>query len=128
MCWTHYGWTIAGLLLAATLVGCSSSDTHGEIVGEVFLDNAPLSKGQIRFVPTDGKRSPTDAEITNGKFTARVPVGEAKVEITAPKVIGTRKMYPTNDSPTVDDIVGLLPARFNVESKLKMTVEPGRQE
>lgn len=50
------------------------------------------------------------------------------MEVTAPKVTGKRKMYDTPDSPTVDEITELLPARFNTQSTLKMTVQSGRQE
>ncbi len=82
----------------------------------------------IRFVPADSKIAPVDAEVVNGKYEARVPAGEVRVEVTAPKVTGKRKMYDTPDSPTVDEITELLPARFNTQSTLKMTVQSGRQE
>src|SRR5262245_59391622 len=93
----------APLAAVTLLAGCSDSGSDGVVNGEVVLDGkAPLKKGLIRFVPTDGKKGPADAEITDGKFTARVPVGEVKVEISAPKVVGKMRMMP--DSPEVDKV------------------------
>jgi hypothetical protein len=37
-------------------------------------------------------------------------------------------MYDTPDSPTVDTVVELLPARYNVNSELKLTVDGTVQE
>jgi len=120
------GRAVAALLLSSALLGCSGAST-AEVRGEVSVDNAPLKKGHIRFVGTDGKAG--EGEVADGKYAVTgVPVGEVKVEITAPKVVGTRKMYDTPDSPTVEDIQELLPAKYNAKSELKMTVQSGSQE
>ncbi|HEY1189273.1 MAG TPA: hypothetical protein VGE74_16595 [Gemmata sp.] len=116
------------LLLGCAALGCSSGSSEAVVSGEVFLDDQLLPKGLIRFVPTDGKLSPKDTEIVNGRYALVVPPGEMKVEITAPKVVGKRKMYDAPGSPEVEDVKELLPARFNTQSTLKMTVVPGRQE
>jgi hypothetical protein len=122
-------WAAAVAVLAPVLLaGCSGGGTAGSVSGEVTLDGQPLKTGIIRFVPADGKTPTADAGITDGKYAATVPVGEMKVEITAPRVVGSHKMYDAPDSPTVDDVVELLPARYNVRSELKMTVSKGRQE
>jgi hypothetical protein len=94
----------------------------------VTLDSGPLEKGLIRFVPADGQTATADATIESGTFTARVPVGEKRITISAPKVVGKRKMYETPDSPTVDIVQELLPERYNVRSELTYTVEAGNQE
>ncbi len=117
-----------GLSLSFFVFGCSQTPTDAVVVGEVLIDNAPLTKGTVRFIPTDGKLRPADAQIVDGKFESRVSPGECRVEISAPKVTGKRKMYDTPDSPEVDEISELLPARFNTQSTLTMTVRPGRQE
>src|SRR5262249_52427690 len=98
------------------------------VSGEVKLDGQPLKKGIIRFVPADGKTPTADTAITDGKFTATVPVGEKVVEITAPRVVGKQKMYDTPDSPVVETVAELLPARYNVRSTLRMTVQRGSQD
>jgi hypothetical protein len=114
-----------GVLLVA---GCSAPTDKGAVQGTVTLDGAPLKAGIIRFVPTDGRTPTADAAIADGKFTASVPLGEKRVSISAPKVVGKRKMYETPDSPTVDIVGELLPARYNVNSELTWTVEPGSQD
>lgn len=119
---------LLALLFGLSAAGCSDSAAEGVVVGEVYLDNGPLPKGLVRFVPTDDKLAPKDAEVVNGKFELKIAPCDAKVEIMAPKVIGKRKMYATPDSPEVEDIAELLPARFNTQSTLKMTVTAGRQE
>ena len=116
------------VLVPALLAGCSGDNAVGTVSGEVTLDGRPLACGIIRFVPVDGKSPTADAGITDGKFAAAVPVGEVKVEITAPKVVGKHKMYDTADSPQVDAVTELIPPRYNVRSELKMTVRKGSQE
>lgn len=118
----------AALLLVAVLAGCSSQGATGTVEGTVTLNGQPLEQGLIRFVPVDGQSQPADATITSGKFTAIVPVGDFRVEITAPKVVGQVKMYNTPDSPTVDKIEEAIPAKYNVNTELKMTVPKGKTE
>jgi hypothetical protein len=36
----------------------------------------------------------------SGKFSSEVPIGESKVEIRVPKVVGKKKLYDTPDSPS----------------------------
>lgn len=120
---------LAGLVLGLLALGCSGSSGEGVVSGEVLLDNAPLPKGLVKFVPTDPKLRPADAEVKDGKFELRAAPGEYKVEISAPKITGKKnKMYNTPDSKEVEQIEELLPARFNTQSTLKMTVQSGRQE
>jgi hypothetical protein len=118
---------IVALPLALVLAGCGDSSSDGIVRGEVTLDGkGPLKKGQIRFVPTDTKKRPAEGEIVDGKFEVRgVPVGEAKVEITAPKVVGKIRLAP--ESPEVEQLEELLPDRYHVRSDMKMTVEKGMQ-
>jgi hypothetical protein len=120
--------TASGVLALSLLAGCSGGNTGATVRGEVTLDGQPLKQGIIRFVPLDGKTPTADTGITNGKFNATVTVGEMKVEITAPKVIGKHKMYDTPESPVVEDVVELVPSRYNVRSELQMTVKRGSQE
>jgi hypothetical protein len=117
---------VLGLVLGPA-GGCSSDAGKGTVTGQVTLDGAPVKEGLIKFIPADGKSQTADAVITDGQFTAEVPVGEKRVEISAPKVVGQRKMYDTPDSPVVDDVVELLPPRYNTQSELKMTVQAGSQ-
>jgi hypothetical protein len=119
---------ILSALFVLCWAGCSSDNSHGIIDGTVTFDGAPLFDGLIRFIPTDGQTASADATIASGEFTAKVPVGEKRVTISAPKVVGKRKMYETPDSPTVNVVEELLPERYNVQSELMITVKPGQQD
>ena len=120
------------LLLGCTLIGmstgCSADSKHGIVTGSVTLDGQPLRTGNIRFEPTDGGTATADAPIAEGKFTGKMPPGDKRVLITAPKVIGKKKMYDTPDSPVVDIVEELLPKRYNTQSELKLSVKLGKQE
>jgi hypothetical protein len=116
------------LLLLVLVFGCSSDTKHGIVTGMVSFDGQPLKSGNIRFDPADGHSATADAMITDGKFSATVPPGEKRVSITAPKIIGTKKVYETPNSPTVDLTEEMLPKRYNAQSELKVTVKLGNQE
>jgi hypothetical protein len=63
--------------------------------------------------------------IEEGKYTARVPVGTAKVEIRVPRVFGKSKV---REGPGAgEDLVEeSLPARYNDNSELKLEVKSGK--
>lgn len=119
---------LSALLLAVMMAGCSSKPAGSTIKGTVTLDGQPLVSGRILFVAVDQGSPSAEAAITAGQFEALVPPGDKRVEIRAPKVTGKKKMYDTPDSPTVDTVVELLPAKYNVNSELKMTVDGTAQE
>jgi hypothetical protein len=124
------GRTVFRLLFIAifdVLAGCSSDLQHGTVGGKVTLDGRPLAAGLIRFVPVDGQTATADATIVDGEFTARMPIGEKCVTISAPKVVGKRKAYETADSPTIDIVEELLAARYNARSELMLSVTAGEQ-
>lgn len=121
-------WLVAFCLISLVAHGCSSDSSKGTVTGTVTLDGQPLQSGLIRFVPADGQTPTAEATITDGEFTAQVPVGEKRISISAPKVVGKRKAYETPDSPMVDIVEELLPARYNVTSELTLKVSGGRQD
>lgn len=118
----------SAFILTVMFAGCSSKPAGGTVKGKVALDGQPLATGRILFVAVDQGSPSVEAAITAGLFEALVPPGEKRVEIRAPKVTGKKKMYDTPDSPTVDTVVELLPAKYNVNSELKMTVDGTAQE
>jgi len=109
------------------LAGCSPSKTHGIIEGTVTLEGSALTQGVVRFVPIDESSQTASARIADGKFTAKVPVGLMRVEFSAPKVTGRQRMYDAPDSPEVDIVGELLPAKYNVRSELTYEVRLGEQ-
>jgi hypothetical protein len=120
-------WLIAFCAVLMAVGGCSPDTGKGTVSGTVTLDGQPLKSGLIRFVPADGQTPTAEATITDGEFTAEVPVGEKQVSISAPKVVGKRPAYQTPNSPMIDIVEELLPARYNVTSELKLNVAGGRQ-
>jgi hypothetical protein len=121
-------YVLLGCALIGISLGCSADSKHGIVTGSVTLDGQPLKIGNIRFEPTDGGTATADAPIADGKFTGKVPPGDKRVLITAPKVTGKKKMYDTPDSPVVDLVEELLPKRYNTQSELQLSVKAGKQE
>jgi hypothetical protein len=48
-----------------------------------------------------------------------------KVSISAPKVVGKKKIYPTADSPEMPVTREALPARYNEQTELTLDVTAG---
>jgi hypothetical protein len=116
------------VVVIVAAIGCSSESPPSTVRGTVTLDGAPLADGLINFVAVDLQSQTAGAKITEGQFEVAVPPGEKRVEIRAPKVSGKVKAYDTPDSPLVDIVDELLPARYNSQSELTMTVVEGTQE
>jgi hypothetical protein len=114
-------------ILVTLVLGCRQDSSQATIGGNVTLDGQPIKQGVIRFVPADGGSATADAPIRDGVYTAAAPVGEKRVEITAPKVVGSRKMYEGPGTPAIDVVEEMLPARYNVQSTLTLTAVPGDQ-
>ena len=117
---------LAVCLAPVVVAGCGGGTT-GTVTGDVTLDGQPMKKGAIQFVPADGKSAEVGVDIVDGKFTAVVPFGDMQVKITSDKVTGSRKMYDTPDSPTVDDTKQVVLAKYNTATTLKITVKGGSQ-
>jgi len=111
----------------AVVAGCAAKSNRGTVSGNVTLDGAPVKSGTIRFEPVDGRTPTADAAIREGKFNAAVPPGEKRISISAPKVTGQRRVYETPDSPMIDVVEELLPAKYNVKSELTLLVAAGSQ-
>ena len=127
-CRTSYLVSRISVLALVVAAGCSGSGP-ATIDGTVTLNGEPLKEGSVRFVPVDATAGgTTGATIKDGKFSAEVPLGQMRVEISAPKVVGKRKMYETADSPEVDLVEELIPVRYNVQTELKITVKSGGQK
>jgi len=120
------GLTCVGLL--GTLI-CSCSGRSGpsipmaDVSGMVTLDEIPIPKGEITFIPTDGQTPTAGTSIHDGQFALCVPKGDFRVEISSPEVTGTRKLYDTPDSPTQDIVVEVLPEIYNKKSLLREVIE-----
>lgn len=120
--------TCLGLMVAGVLgCGTGSSIEVVRVTGKVTLDDQPLEKGLIHFLPTDGKGSSAACEIQQGEYQVDVQVGNKRIEVTSPKVIGKQKAYDTPDSPTMDILQERIPAEYNVQSQLKASVSKDKK-
>ena len=99
-----------------------------KVTGTVTIDGEPAENGSISFIPVDGLSSTTGASITKGKFTSDAPIGESKVEIRVPKVVGKKKLYDTPESPVQDVMAEVLPAKYNESTELRFTAQKGNNE
>jgi hypothetical protein len=83
--------------------GCrSESHTYAEVSGTITLAGKPLSRGSIQFVPVNGNYD-GGGTIINGKFTAKVPLGECKVNINGDLFAETDEKGNSVDAKTVSD-------------------------
>jgi hypothetical protein len=123
----HIGRLTALSVALAALIGCGG-DNMADVAGTVTINGAPAEKGSVTFIPADGKAPTAGSEIVNGKYSARVPLGTAKVQIRVPKVVGKKKLYDTPDSPVQDLLEEVLPAKYNDQTELTLDVKPGVNE
>ena len=111
------------------MAGCSKGDPNqSEVSGTVTVDGQPAKEGAIAFIPVSGNAPTAGGVIAEGKYTAKVHVGAAKVEIRIPKVVGQKKLYDTPDSPVRPIMDESLPAKYNEQSELTLDVTPGTTE
>jgi hypothetical protein len=123
------GGSVLFVAVCCALAGCSGKTVKsGKVTGDVSLDGQPLKSGVIHFLPADGKSATTDAMIVDGKYAVEMPPGDKRISISAPKVMGKRKAYDTPDSPMLDIVQELLPARYNTQSDLTLTVTTDLQQ
>jgi hypothetical protein len=78
-----------------------------------------------RPTPADGQAPVTGGEVKDGHYSVRAPFGVMKVSISAAKVVGHRKIYPTPNGPEIPVTAEALPARYNQRTELVLEVKPG---
>lgn len=121
-------WTFLLLSLVVTGIGCREKSEIEKVVvsGTVTRGGKPMPKGMITFFPKGDTYGPVSgAQILDGKYNADgkggVPVGTHRVAFHEVEV--DPKRDPSRPPPMVEN--NILPLRFNEESKLEFTVEPG---
>ncbi|MBN2292356.1 MAG: hypothetical protein JXM70_08025 [Pirellulales bacterium] len=117
------------LSAAAVIIGCGPRGPERVVVsGTVTYEGKAIADGRINFMPSEKSAVPmSGAVIKNGKYRVDakggVPVGTHKVEIEA-----------YGGSPASGQILKpgarpqYLPKKFNLDSKLEITIEPGSGE
>lgn len=77
---SYYGFVAICSLAILVVAGCKR-DNFVKISGKVSVAGEPVDSGSIAFAPVDGKSSIEGAEIKNGAYEAKVPLGEKIVMI-----------------------------------------------
>jgi hypothetical protein len=116
------------LLLASfalvTIAGCGPSGPETvRVTGNVTFEGAPVSEGDIVFIPPEPTGLSTAARITNGVYTMDATPGEKKVEIRATRVV-PGKANTDNPGSTEPAMEMFIPTKYNTETTLKQTVPP----
>ena len=103
--------------------------------GTVTYNGKPIPAGDIRFVPVATSAVPmAGAEIKDGQYRVDgrggVPVGTHKIEIDAYRADATGRK---GNAPPPMMARGVqrfqyLPKRYNFDSQMKITIEPGSRE
>jgi hypothetical protein len=121
------GWCCLGLAFSLLLAGCDRTKMV-TVTGTVKVDGQLLASGTITFTPADGKTQVTGGPIKDGKYSVKVPPGLMKVSLSAPRVVGTKKIYPTPTSPEMPVTVEDLPPHYNENTTLELEVTSGTIE
>lgn len=120
-------WAAAALAAVVVIAGCGGPP-RAQVRGKVTIDGRPLENGSIEFFPVDGKGQTAGTAIQNGEYQVETSVGEMKVTINGTEVVGKQKAYDTPDSPMIEIVRNAVPARYNSQSELKKTLNPGANE
>jgi hypothetical protein len=114
------------LIGLSMLAGCSQAGGRQALEGTVTLDGAPLAEGSILFLPQADTQSPTcGGRISQGRFSIAPKGGAAcgtfRVQITAVRNTGRKATRP-QDGQQMDETEQYIPARYNRQSELSVTV------
>ena len=116
--------TLPWLLLVAVTAGCGpSGPTKYPVQGEVRFDGKPLASGTMTLIPESPQARTTVAQIVDGKYAMEVTASDWTVNIQA-----VRETGPVN--PTLGEAPReqYIPAKFNGDSQLKITVPSDQSE
>jgi hypothetical protein len=121
-----------GVVCLFLACGCGAGGKRAAVSGKVTLDGELLETGSITFQPIEGTESPSaGAAITRGAYdiprTKGPTAGVFRVEIRAKRKTGKQipAGSPAPPGTMVDEVVEVVPARYNKESTLRAEVKPG---
>ena len=126
-------WLAAGGLLVLGCVALVFWFLRGSepmVTGTVRLDNEPLPRGSIAWIPIEGTPGPGGGgEINNeGKYEIKQGLrpGKYRVEIRSTRTLPGRKVLnPTIPTEVVDEEVSVIPERYNTKSSEIREVRSG---
>ncbi|QEL15781.1 hypothetical protein [Limnoglobus roseus] len=107
--------------------GCGGPP-KADVKGKVTLDGKPIANGSIEFFPIGGKGQTAAAIIKDGEYTVQTSVCNMKVSVNANTVVGKHKAYDTPDSPMIEVVKNIIPAKYNTSSELTADMKAGPNE
>lgn len=126
-------WFLASCFVLATLVGTGCGGPSPILLsGKVTFEGEPVSQGSISFVKEGGEgKGITGAPISNGKYQLDekrdLQPGTYKVMISWQKATG-KKVPEGEDGEMIDELLEIIPAKYNVKTELSETIERGTRE
>ena len=125
-------WLAAGGLL---VLGCVAlavwllRDSEPTVTGRVRLDNEPLARGSIAWIPIDGTPGPGGGGEINseGRYEIKrgLRPGRYRVEIRSTRTLSRKVLNPTIPADLVYEEVSVVPEQYNASSGLIRDVGPG---
>lgn len=113
------------VLSLASLMGCADPNI-GTISGTITIDDETPETGFVSFAAVDGKTGPVGGEIIDGQYSVTLPIGEKKVAVRVPKVVGKKKLYENDPNSPVQELTDeALPPWYNDETELLQTIVAG---
>ena len=112
------------------LAGCNSGPEFLPVKGKVTYGGVAVESGVIQFEAAD-RLSPSGKGgiIKNGEYAAELPAGEFVVRITGMKAADKKKAYEDSpESPSMNSYQQYLPAKFNTETTLKVTIQAKKDD
>ena len=113
-----------GMCLVMLAMGCGSSGPATyPVQGEVRFDGRPIADGTMTLIPQSPQARTVVARIVDGKYATEVTAGDWTVNIQA-----VRETGPVNPVLREAPREQFIPAKYNGDSKLRMTVPSEQKE
>ena len=115
---------LAGFLLVAVTAGCGpSGPPKYPVQGEVRFNGKPIAAGTMTLIPESPQARTTVSQIVDGKYEMELTAGDWTVNIQA-----VRETGPVNPALGEAPREQYIPARYNGDSQLQITVPSERSE
>ena len=116
------------IFIAVAVAGCGPANRR--VWGDVSYAGKPVEDGTIEFIPADRTAGPsTGGPIVSGHYdvpaaVGPLPGGVYKVTIRAMAKTGKSSPDPFNPSAKIEQIENYIPAIYNTNTTLKVTISP----
>jgi hypothetical protein len=119
------------LLGVVALAGCGSGPRLLHVFGNITFEGKPIENGTIEFIPADGTPGPSmGSSIKDGKYEIAKTKGPHENGVYQVRITNMRKTgkktrnFMAPGGPLVDVEENVIPAKYNAQSTLKVTMTP----